>query len=185
MSDPAHYIELLTVLVLAIFVGFEVISKVPTTLHTPLMSATNAIHGIVLAGAIVIVARLFSGSVSAGLGGAGNRGGHARRDQRLRRLRGDGAHASNVQTQGSPGSDRHGYWNFARRPLGDRFLHLRSARAELARHGPPRQSLCDDRHGSSRSPRSSFRPTPSAGGRSRSASPSARSSESMRRSKSR
>ncbi|MBV8147962.1 MAG: NAD(P) transhydrogenase subunit alpha, partial [Candidatus Eremiobacteraeota bacterium] len=35
------------------------ISKVPTTLHTPLMSATNAIHGIVLAGAIVVVAQLF------------------------------------------------------------------------------------------------------------------------------
>jgi NAD(P) transhydrogenase subunit alpha len=65
--DAAHYIELLTVLVLAIFVGFEVISKVPTTLHTPLMSATNAIHGIVLAGAIVIVARLFTGSISTGL----------------------------------------------------------------------------------------------------------------------
>ena len=43
---------------LAVFVGFEVISKVPTTLHTPLMSATNAIHGIVLAGAIVVVAGL-------------------------------------------------------------------------------------------------------------------------------
>jgi NAD(P) transhydrogenase subunit alpha len=57
--DVSHYISLLTVLVLAIFVGFEVISKVPTTLHTPLMSATNAIHGIVLAGAIVIVAQLF------------------------------------------------------------------------------------------------------------------------------
>lgn len=65
--DAAHYIELLTVLVLAVFVGFEVISKVPTTLHTPLMSATNAIHGIVLAGAIVIVARLFTGSTSTGL----------------------------------------------------------------------------------------------------------------------
>lgn len=65
--DAAHYIELLTVLVLAVFVGFEVISKVPTTLHTPLMSATNAIHGIVLAGAIVIVARLFTGSASTGL----------------------------------------------------------------------------------------------------------------------
>ncbi|MBV8583104.1 MAG: NAD(P) transhydrogenase subunit alpha [Candidatus Eremiobacteraeota bacterium] len=51
----------LTILVLAIFVGFEVISKVPTTLHTPLMSATNAIHGIVLAGAIVIVGELFVG----------------------------------------------------------------------------------------------------------------------------
>ena len=39
---------------LAVFVGFEVISKVPTTLHTPLMSATNAIHGIVLVGAMLI-----------------------------------------------------------------------------------------------------------------------------------
>ena len=44
----------LTVLVLAVFVGFEVISKVPTLLHTPLMSGTNAIHGIVLVGAIVV-----------------------------------------------------------------------------------------------------------------------------------
>jgi NAD(P) transhydrogenase subunit alpha len=67
VTDAAHYIELLTVLVLAIFVGFEVISKVPTTLHTPLMSATNAIHGIVLGGAIVIVARLVTGSTTAGL----------------------------------------------------------------------------------------------------------------------
>ena len=45
---------------LAIFVGFEVISKVPTTLHTPLMSATNAIHGIVVAGAIVATVSLFN-----------------------------------------------------------------------------------------------------------------------------
>ncbi len=52
-------LHLLTVFVLAIFVGFEVISKVPTTLHTPLMSATNAIHGVVLVGAIVAVAALF------------------------------------------------------------------------------------------------------------------------------
>jgi NAD(P) transhydrogenase subunit alpha len=44
----------LTVLVLAGFVGFEVISKVPTTLHTPLMSGTNAIHGIVIVGAILV-----------------------------------------------------------------------------------------------------------------------------------
>jgi len=43
-----------TVLILAIFVGFEVISKVPTMLHTPLMSGTNAIHGIVVVGAIVV-----------------------------------------------------------------------------------------------------------------------------------
>ena len=46
----------LTILVLAAFVGFEVISKVPNTLHTPLMSATNAIHGIVLLGGMLIIA---------------------------------------------------------------------------------------------------------------------------------
>ena len=45
----------LTILVLAIFLGIEVISKVPTMLHTPLMSGTNAIHGIVLVGAMLIV----------------------------------------------------------------------------------------------------------------------------------
>jgi NAD(P) transhydrogenase subunit alpha len=44
-----------TILVLAAFVGFEVISKVPNTLHTPLMSATNAIHGIVLLGGILVI----------------------------------------------------------------------------------------------------------------------------------
>jgi H+-translocating NAD(P) transhydrogenase subunit alpha len=59
VNELAALIAPLTVLVLAVFVGFEVISKVPTTLHTPLMSATNAIHGIVLAGAILIVAELF------------------------------------------------------------------------------------------------------------------------------
>jgi len=45
-----------TILVLAIFLGFEVISKVPTLLHTPLMSGTNAIHGIVVAGALIVLA---------------------------------------------------------------------------------------------------------------------------------
>jgi H+-translocating NAD(P) transhydrogenase subunit alpha len=47
----------LTILVLAIFLGIEVISKVPTMLHTPLMSGTNAIHGIVLVGAILVAGR--------------------------------------------------------------------------------------------------------------------------------
>jgi NAD(P) transhydrogenase subunit alpha len=46
----------ITVLVLAAFVGFEVISKVPNTLHTPLMSGTNAIHGIVLLGGVLVIA---------------------------------------------------------------------------------------------------------------------------------
>jgi proton-translocating NAD(P)+ transhydrogenase subunit alpha len=44
----------LTVLILAGFLGVEVISKVPTLLHTPLMSGTNAIHGIVIVGAIIV-----------------------------------------------------------------------------------------------------------------------------------
>ena len=46
-----------TILVLAIFLGFEVISKVPTLLHTPLMSGTNAIHGIVIVGSMIVLAQ--------------------------------------------------------------------------------------------------------------------------------
>jgi NAD(P) transhydrogenase subunit alpha len=49
-----------TILVLAVFLGFEVISKVPTMLHTPLMSGTNAIHGIVIVGAILIAGAIGS-----------------------------------------------------------------------------------------------------------------------------
>ena len=45
---------LLTIFVLAVFVGFEVVSKVSTTLHTPLMSGANAIHGVILVGAILV-----------------------------------------------------------------------------------------------------------------------------------
>ena len=45
----------LTILVLAAFVGFAVISKVPNTLHTPLMSGTNAIHGIVVLGGLLVI----------------------------------------------------------------------------------------------------------------------------------
>ncbi|MGB3773155.1 MAG: NAD(P) transhydrogenase subunit alpha [Rhodococcus sp. (in: high G+C Gram-positive bacteria)] len=55
------YIPLLAniaILVLAGFVGFAVISKVPNTLHTPLMSGTNAIHGIVVLGALIVLGRL-------------------------------------------------------------------------------------------------------------------------------
>ncbi len=51
MTDP---IALLTVFVLAMFVGFEVITKVPPTLHTPLMSGSNAISGITVIGALVL-----------------------------------------------------------------------------------------------------------------------------------
>lgn len=52
MTD--HLLTEITVFILAVFVGIEVIGRVPSTLHTPLMSATNAIHGIVLVGAILV-----------------------------------------------------------------------------------------------------------------------------------
>ena|SRR5437762_8056374 len=51
--DP--FLVSLSLFVLAIFVGFEVVSKVPVVLHTPLMSATNAIHGIVVVGGILVL----------------------------------------------------------------------------------------------------------------------------------
>ena len=47
-------LALLAIFTLAVFVGFEVVSKVSTTLHTPLMSGANAIHGIILVGAILV-----------------------------------------------------------------------------------------------------------------------------------
>jgi NAD(P) transhydrogenase subunit alpha len=47
-------VTLLTVVVLAVFVGFEVVSKVTSKLHTPLMSGANAIHGIILIGAVIV-----------------------------------------------------------------------------------------------------------------------------------
>jgi NAD(P) transhydrogenase subunit alpha len=47
-------VSLLTIFVLSIFVGYEVVSKVSTVLHTPLMSGANAIHGVILVGAIIV-----------------------------------------------------------------------------------------------------------------------------------
>ena len=55
MSHTTLLVFELTILVLAIFLGVEVISKVPTLLHTPLMSGTNAIHGIVIVGAMIVL----------------------------------------------------------------------------------------------------------------------------------
>ncbi len=53
--DAATLLAQLTVFLLAVVIGFELIARVPTLLHTPLMSATNAIHGIVLVGAIIAI----------------------------------------------------------------------------------------------------------------------------------
>jgi len=80
----------LTILVLAIFLGIEVISKVPTMLHTPLMSGTNAIHGIVIVGAILVLGRadadtltLIVGFVAVVLGTANVVGGFVVTDRML------------------------------------------------------------------------------------------------------
>lgn len=56
-------IVVLTYFVLAVFVGFEVVSKVSSTLHTPLMSGANAIHGIILVGAIIVAGHADSAGV--------------------------------------------------------------------------------------------------------------------------
>ena len=59
---------LLTFFVLSVFIGFEVVSKVSTTLHTPLMSGANAIHGVILVGAIIVTGRATSGlAIAVGL----------------------------------------------------------------------------------------------------------------------
>ena len=80
----------LTVLILAAFLGFEVVSKVPTLLHTPLMSGTNAIHGIVIVGAIIVASLpdqtgwvRFAGLVAVALGTANVVGGFVVTDRML------------------------------------------------------------------------------------------------------
>ena len=70
-NDPATYL-LIFLLVFTIILGFEVISKVPTVLHTPLMSGANAISGVVIIGAILLIRQAESDDYfSLGLGLAG------------------------------------------------------------------------------------------------------------------
>jgi H+-translocating NAD(P) transhydrogenase subunit alpha len=54
--DPFALITAVFILVLAAFVGYEVVSKVPTMLHTPLMSGANAVHGVIVVGALLVAA---------------------------------------------------------------------------------------------------------------------------------
>ena len=54
--DPFALISAVFILVLAAFVGYEVVSKVPTMLHTPLMSGANAVHGVIVVGAMLVAA---------------------------------------------------------------------------------------------------------------------------------
>jgi H+-translocating NAD(P) transhydrogenase subunit alpha len=92
--EPTLVIEL-TILVLSIFLGIEVISKVPTMLHTPLMSGTNAIHGIVVVGAILVAGRadadgltLVVGFFAVALGTANVVGGFVVTDRMLEMFKG-------------------------------------------------------------------------------------------------
>ena len=55
-TDEGSYL-LLTIVILSIFLGIEVISRVPSVLHTPLMSGANAIHGVVIIGAIIVMGK--------------------------------------------------------------------------------------------------------------------------------
>ena len=58
-------LELFTIFVLAGFVGFEVVSKVPSILHTPLMSGSNAIHGVILVGSMIVLGSAHTGAEEA------------------------------------------------------------------------------------------------------------------------
>ncbi len=57
-----HY-DLITIVVLSVFLGIEVISRVPSVLHTPLMSGANAIHGVVIIGAIIVMGQADPGNL--------------------------------------------------------------------------------------------------------------------------
>jgi len=57
-----QHIELIYVVILSVFLGIEVISRVPSVLHTPLMSSANAIHGVVIIGAIIVMGKAEPGN---------------------------------------------------------------------------------------------------------------------------
>ena len=90
-------IALLTIFVLAAFVGVEVISKVSSTLHTPLMSGANAIHGVILVGAIIVTGQAEStlvvivGLLAVVLATVNMVGGFVVTDRMLQMFRGPGA----------------------------------------------------------------------------------------------
>jgi NAD(P) transhydrogenase subunit alpha len=90
-------IALLTIFVLAAFVGVEVISKVSSTLHTPLMSGANAIHGVILVGAIIVTGQAEStivvivGLLAVVLAAVNMVGGFVVTDRMLEMFKGPGA----------------------------------------------------------------------------------------------
>ena len=101
----------LTIFVLALLVGFEVISKVPATLHTPLMSGANSIHGVVLVG-VVILASFVDGPfgyvltfVAAAFGAANVVGGYAVTDRMLQMFRKRPVPAAEAKAVGAKSGD--------------------------------------------------------------------------------
>ncbi|MFM8569552.1 MAG: NAD(P) transhydrogenase subunit alpha [Candidatus Kapaibacterium sp.] len=60
----SRHIEMIYIVILSIFVGIEVISKVPAVLHTPLMSGANAIHGVVIIGALIVMGHTDPSNIS-------------------------------------------------------------------------------------------------------------------------
>ena len=155
----------ITVFVLAIFVGFEVISKVPTMLHTPLMSGTNAIHGIVLLGGLLVVGAegadtltKIAGTVAVAFGTINVVGGFLVTDRMLEMFKGRGerkpkkgtvrrARVLNAASQLPPGPRLH------RRllPRGVGALHPRHQGVEPSEQRPQRQPHRGGRDGRSRS----------------------------------
>jgi H+-translocating NAD(P) transhydrogenase subunit alpha len=102
-------VGLLTIFMLSIFVGFEVISKVSAVLHTPLMSGANAIHGIILVGAILITGtssggvQLTLGLVAVVMATANMVGGFVVTDRMLEMFKGRGKAAKAASKAGGAG----------------------------------------------------------------------------------
>lgn len=91
---PSNLLPELFVFILAVFLGFALITKIPSVLHTPLMSATNAIHGVILVGAVTVaaathgVAQVILGGVAVFLGTLNVVGGYVVTDRMLEMFRG-------------------------------------------------------------------------------------------------
>lgn len=107
-------VGLLTIFMLSMFVGFEVISKVSAVLHTPLMSGANAIHGVILVGAILITGtadggvQLTLGLIAVVLATANMVGGFVVTDRMLEMFKGRGKAAKAAAAADTAGSNRDG-----------------------------------------------------------------------------
>jgi len=138
----------LAIFTLAILVGFEVISKVPATLHTPLMSGANSIHGIVLVGAMIIASEAdnpvsYTLAFVAMVFGAMNVvGGYVVTDRMLQMFRKKPT-APKATTEGADGDDHAGRAELVAAPPGGRGVHPVEAQHEAG--GPRQPGEVDDR----------------------------------------